>query len=89
MKHAPEYSPLTRDVGSDVLDRLTVDWLLTHLTDEQRDILYLWAVEERTLADIGRIVGLKYRGRALTGSVIAYHKKAICKRLQEYRADCL
>lgn len=71
--------------GDDVLNRLTVDWLLDKLEEEEIEILNLWLLQELTFEEIGQIVGLKYRGRVLTGSAIRYHKDRIVARLREYR----
>jgi len=71
--------------AGDVIDRLTVAWLMEQLKPEEREILHLWVVEDLTFAEIGKIVGLKYRGRELTGSAIKYHKDRIKAKLQEFR----
>ena len=75
----------TEEFGGNVIDRLTAEWLLARLTEEEQEILRLWIVEERNFAEIGKIVGLKYRGRELTGSAIRYHKDRIRAKLQQYR----
>lgn len=71
----------------DVIDRLTLEWLLSHLTDEEQDLLWLHEVEEMTLEEVGRVIGLKYRGKELTGSAIRYHKDKILQRLRHLRTE--
>jgi DNA-directed RNA polymerase specialized sigma24 family protein len=74
------------DFGGVVITRLTVEWLMTHLSEEERAILWLHEIEELTLEEIGKIIGKKYRGKELTGSAIRYHKDKILERLQQYRS---
>jgi hypothetical protein len=59
-----------------------MDRLLSSLTDEQRDIIVLWAIEGYTLEEVGVIVGNKYRGRPLRGTTIQYHKDIIREKLR-------
>lgn len=73
------------EIGGAVIDRLTVEWLFARLSPEERDILWLYEVEELTLAEIGRLIGEKYRGKVLTGSAIRYHKDRILGRLRDLR----
>lgn len=75
----------TVEFDGEVINRLTVEWLMTQLSEEEREIMHLWVVEELTFAEIGKIVGLKYRGRELTGSAIRYHKDRIKAQLEKFR----
>ena len=75
------------EFGGEVINRLTVDWLMTQLGPEEREILWLHEVEELTLEEIGKLIGLKYRGKELTGSAIRYHKDKILQRLRQLRAE--
>lgn len=70
-----------------IADRMTVDWLLSKLSPMDREIVYLWAVEDYTLEEIGRLVGPKYRGQVLPGSTIRYRKESIRRRLQDFQSD--
>lgn len=73
------------DFSTNVTNRLAVEWLLDKLTPEQVEIFILHEIEELTFAEIGKIVGLKYRGRELSGSAIRYHKDSIKEKLAEFR----
>lgn len=73
------------DFGTEVLNRMTVDYLMSKLEAEEVEIVHLWVIEELTFAEIGKIIGLKYRGRELTGSAIRYHKDRIMVKLQGQR----
>ena len=73
------------EYGEDVINKLTVTWLMEQLEPEEREILYLWVVEELTFAEIGKIVGIKYRGKELTGSAMRYHKDKIREKLAPFR----
>jgi DNA-directed RNA polymerase specialized sigma subunit len=75
------------EFDGEVINRLTVEWLMGHLSEEEREIMHLWVIEERTFSEIGKIVGMKYRGRELTGSAIRYHKDRILTLLQKYRDE--
>lgn len=77
----------TEDFGAEIDNRLTIEWLLSLLTPEEREILLLWKVEELNFKEIGKIIGKKYRadGEPLTGSAIRYHKEQIIEKLQPYR----
>lgn len=77
----------TVEFDGEVITRLTVEWLLSHLTEEEREIMQLWVVEELTNAEIGKIVGLKHRGRELTGSAIRYRKDRIKEKLEQFRTS--
>lgn len=83
--HYPHFNYKHASIEQTVLDKLTCRTLLTFLTPEEQEILVLWAVEELSFAEIGEIVGLKYRGRVLSGSAVRYHKKRIVNKLQQYR----
>lgn len=69
--------------GDEILDRLTLERLLSSLTDEEREILHLWYFEELTFQEIGKIVGLKYRGRELADSTMGYHRDRILRKLRQ------
>jgi DNA-directed RNA polymerase specialized sigma subunit len=75
-------------MGGDVFDRLTLEYLMAKLDPEEQEILHLWVIRELNFTEIGKIIGLKYRGRELTGSAIRYHKEKILARLAEYRPIC-
>lgn len=77
-------------VDDEVLNRLAVEFLMSKLNDaEDREILWLWAVEDLTFDEIGAIIGMKYRTppRKLTGSCIRYHKEKLVALLAIYRED--
>lgn len=74
----------TPENGDDVVTRLSVEWLLRQVTEEERMILELWLIDELTFDEIGIIVGLKYRGRVLAGRTMQYHKDKIRARLREF-----
>jgi thymidylate synthase len=74
------------DHGAEVLNRLTIERLQKELTAEECEIWYLWAAEELTFGEIGRIIGLKYRGKELTGSAIRYHRDRILEKLHAFKA---
>jgi DNA-directed RNA polymerase specialized sigma24 family protein len=74
-------------VDEEVLNRETIRWLLQKLMPEEQDILVLWAVEQRSFTDIGKIVGEKYHGNALPDTTIRYRKDRIMQRLREYRVE--
>ena len=73
------------EFDSEVINRLTVEWLMEQLAPAEREIMHLWVVEELTFSEIGKIVGLKYRGKELTGSAIRYHKDRIRQKLHKFR----
>lgn len=73
------------DHGEAVLDQLTIVRLKQELSEEEWEIWYMWAVEELTFAEIGKIIGLKYRGKELTGSAIRYHRDKIQEKLLKFR----
>lgn len=73
------------EFGNSVINRLTVEWLMQQLTPAEQEILHLWVIEELTFSEIGKIVGLKYRGKELTGSGIRYHKDRILAKLQKFK----
>lgn len=75
----------TDGYGDDVLNRLTVERLKSELTDEEWEIWYLWAAEEMTFSEIGKVIGLKYRGKELTGSAIRYHRDRIQEKLMAFK----
>lgn len=75
----------TEDFGGTVDNRLVIEFLMSKLEPEEAEILWLHEIEELTFAEIGKIIGLKYRGKELTGSAIRYHKDKIVARLQQYR----
>lgn len=79
-----EYQTDYNDSGDDILNRLTVDWLMAKLDEEEREILDLWLIKELNFEEIGQIIGMKYRGRVLTGSAIRYHKDRILDHLRQY-----
>lgn len=71
------------DHGSDVINRLTVDWLREQLTEEEWEILTLWNLEGLTFDEIGVIIGQKYRPddvEKLTGSGVRYHYGRILEK---------
>ena len=73
------------DAGDTIASKLAIAWLLTKLTMEEQDILYLWLIEELNFTEIGKIIGNKYRDGPLTGSAIRYHKDRCKIKLQQYR----
>ena len=75
----------TDEFGGTVENRLTVEWLLSKLKPEEAEILWLHEIEEMTFSEIGTVIGLKYRGKELTGSAIRYHKDKIYAKLHQYR----
>ena len=75
------------DFGRALVDKVTVEAFFKHLSAEERDILVLWLWEELPFDDIGQVIGERYRGRALTGSVIRYHRDRILIRLREIMRD--
>jgi DNA-directed RNA polymerase specialized sigma24 family protein len=76
----------TEEFGGTVDNRLTVQWLLGKLDPEEAEILVLYEIEGLTYAEIGLVIGAKYRGKELTGSAIRYHMEKIIEKLQPYRA---
>lgn len=71
-----------------VLNKLTVQWLLLQLTDEERAIIELFFSGEYNFSEIGEIVGRKYRGgRILSGSAIRYHKIRIIGKLRNIMGE--
>lgn len=69
--------------GDDILERLTLDKFLAELEDEQsRDILKLWLYQELTWEEIGKVIGIKYKDRTLTGSVMRYHRNRVLAELR-------
>lgn len=75
---------MTNGFELEVLDRLTVEWLLDQLSDEERDFLTLWVAEDLNFRMIGKLIGLKYRGYELSDSGARYLRdelKAKCQRL--------
>lgn len=75
------------EFGGGVINRLTVEWLMAQLGPEEQEILWLHEVEELTLEEIGKLIGLKYRGKELTGSAIRYHKDKVLQRLRLLRVE--
>lgn len=61
---------------------ISLSKVLLQLSEEERDIIYLWVVEELSFEQMGVIIGEKYRGRPLTGSVIRYHRDKILDKLR-------
>jgi len=57
----------------EIIERLTVAKLVSILTERERDIIYLWASNEFTFEEMGRIIGQKYHGRDLPYSLFRYH----------------
>ena len=68
--------------GDDVLNTVTVERMLEHLSPEQRDLITLW-MANFSLQEIGRIIGQKYYGRDLNDSVIRYHRNKIFEQLKQ------
>ena len=81
----PHLTARNSEFSGPVIDRLTVQWLLEQLGPEEQEILWLHEVEELTLEEIGKVIGIKYRGKELTGSAIRYHKDKILLRLRTFR----
>jgi DNA-directed RNA polymerase specialized sigma24 family protein len=81
----PQPGSSEEDFSERVADRLTADWLLAKLVPWERELMILWAVEDMTNSEIGKILGKKYRGRVLTGGTIRYHKGRIRKKLADLR----
>lgn len=76
----------SKDYSEDAINKLTVSWLRTQLTEEEWDILYLRKVKELNWDEIGIIVALKHRGKErLSGSAIRYHWKKLQKKLQKIK----
>lgn len=75
----------TDEFGGTVDNRLAIEWLLSKLEPEEAEILWLYEVEELTYAEIGKIIGAKYRNKELTGPAIRYHKDKIMAKLLPYR----
>jgi hypothetical protein len=74
------------DFNAEIIDRLMVEWLKTKLTPMEWDIFYLKKAEGYTFAEIGIVVGEKYRGRLLTGSTMRYYMdNKIMPKLEDYR----
>jgi len=74
---APHYAPDYDESGEEVIDRMTVEWLLDKLTPEQREILELRFLERLSYEEIGAVIGVKYRDGPLTGSAVRYHQQRI------------
>lgn len=87
MRHTPDTIFQFDEFSTDVNDRLAVEYLLDRLTPEQQEILILHEIEELTFGEIGKIVGLKYRGKELSASAIRYHKDKIMVLLREFRTQ--
>jgi DNA-directed RNA polymerase specialized sigma subunit len=65
-----------------ILNRIFWDEVLSLLTDEEREIMELRLVEEKSFDEIGVIIGMKYRNRVLTGSNMRYHRDKIRHKLK-------
>jgi DNA-directed RNA polymerase specialized sigma24 family protein len=76
-----------KDTETEVLDRLSVEWLMAKLTAEERDILTLWVVEDYSFEKIGDIVGNKYYGMSMPDTTVRYRKDKILKLLREQREE--
>jgi DNA-directed RNA polymerase specialized sigma24 family protein len=81
------YSEIEQTIPLDIGDRLAVEYLLGKLSAEEQEILLLYHVQELTFSEIGKVVGLKYRQRELTGSAIRYHHEKIKQKLQKFKDD--
>lgn len=70
----------------DVLTLASLEKVLGQMRDEQREIWHLRFNEELPWKEIGRIIGLKYRGGELTAASIRYHYKEILTHLENNKA---
>jgi DNA-directed RNA polymerase specialized sigma24 family protein len=76
------------DFAAHLADRMAVEWLLTKLTPEERDILLLHAVERVPLEEIGQIIGERYYdGARVKVSTIRYRKDQIKRRLRDFAPE--
>lgn len=76
-----------RDPEDEVLDRVSLEWLIGQLDSEERDILMLWVVEELNFDDIGTIIGNRYHNEPMRGTTIRYRKDKIMRKLREFRTE--
>jgi DNA-directed RNA polymerase specialized sigma subunit len=60
-----------------------VQKLVKDLSDEDKEILQLWLVQEYSFSKIGDIIGRKYRGKPLSGSGIRYLRDKIVEKMKE------
>lgn len=71
------------DFGQDIVNRITVERLLQDLTEEEREILYLWIEEGWTFAEIGVDIAQRYREKdRLSSSGIRYLRDQILRKLR-------
>ena len=82
VSYTPYRALITEDFGDRMLDAIALETAMRCLTDEEREIIHLWFVEDLTFAEIGVIVGLKYRDRELSGSGVRYLRDQILKKLR-------
>lgn len=75
--------PFDPTYDNSLLNRLTVEKVLTDLSEEERDIIIMWMSGSFTLGDIGRVIGQKYHREDIKSSVIRYHRDKILRRLRE------
>jgi DNA-directed RNA polymerase specialized sigma24 family protein len=66
----------------DPLDKLALEEAINTLTEEQREIVIRWTWHGQKFDEIGVDVGMKYRGRVLTGSTVRYHKNRAMRLLR-------
>jgi DNA-directed RNA polymerase specialized sigma24 family protein len=76
-----------RDPEEEALDKMSVEWLMQHLSPEERDIVYLWAVEDYNFDEIGQVVGQKYYGKAMLGTTVRYRKDKIMRTLRALKEE--
>lgn len=84
MKNASEGKEYMRDASIDILDKVALESTLSRLSPEEREIIELWIWHDMNFEEIGEVIGEKYRGRALTGSAIRYHKNRILSRMRQW-----
>lgn len=87
MKQPPQSKEYMKDARVDILDKVALESVLSRLAPEEREIIELWIWQDMNFDEIGEVIGKKYRGRALTGSAIRYHKNRILKRMSQMMGD--
>jgi hypothetical protein len=65
----------------DILDRIALEAAVAKLKPMQQEIVHMYFWQDRSLDEIGKVLGPKYRGKKLTGSAIRYYLKYILLEL--------
>jgi len=77
----------SRPLETSIINAVTVEKILNTLSEEEKELLYLWLVDERPFVEIGEILGKKSRNKTLTDSAMRYRRDRLLDKLRAEFGD--